>query len=79
MKKKQFFQAKAETRREKRINKRKEKIEKIEGDLKDAKGVVQKCVVGALAKREKLLNGLDCKFFEKKTLNPISALIHTKN
>lgn len=47
------------TVRQQRIEARKKKVGKIEADLKDAEGVVRKCVLGALAKREKLLIGLD--------------------
>ena len=49
------------TKRQQRIEARKKKIEKIHADLDQAKGVVEKCVLGALAKREKLLVGLDGK------------------
>ena len=51
--------AKAQTKRQKRIDQRRQKLDKIHADLNEAKGVVRKCVLGALSKREKLLISLE--------------------
>ena len=50
---------KAKTRRQIRIERRKNKLNKIEDDLKETEGILRKFMLNAVAKREAVLLGLD--------------------